>query len=123
MWKKDDLPFYRSWESHPLRPNENVGINRFSAAKDGAPGDRMTRQRTPAMLPRMTLSVCIITLNEEANIVRTLRSVKDIADEIIVVDSGSTDATVSIAQSFAAKVFVETWKGFALQKNSSLDKA
>ena len=75
------------------------------------------------MLPRMTLSVCIITLNEEANIARTLRSVKDIADEIILVDSGSTDATVSVAQSFGAKVFVEPWKGFARQKNSSLEKA
>jgi glycosyltransferase involved in cell wall biosynthesis len=71
----------------------------------------------------MTLSVCIITLNEEANIGRTLRSVKDIADEIVVVDSGSTDATVSLAQSFGAKVFVEPWKGFARQKNSSLEKA
>ena len=71
----------------------------------------------------MNLSVCIITLNEEANIGRTLESVKDIADEIIVVDSGSTDSTVSIAQSCGAKVFVESWKGFALQKNSALDKA
>ena len=75
------------------------------------------------MLRRMTLSVCIITLNEEANIARTLKSVKDIADEIIVVDSGSTDATASIAQSFGAKVFVEPWKGFARQKNSALEKA
>src|SRR5258708_240850 len=79
---------------------------------------------TPAviLLP-MTLSVCIITFNEEANIGRTLSSVKDIADEIVVVDSGSTDATVAIAQSFGAKVFSEPWKGFALQKNSSLAKA
>jgi glycosyltransferase involved in cell wall biosynthesis len=71
----------------------------------------------------MSLSVCIITLNEEANIGRTLKSVKDIADEIIVVDSGSTDATVSMAQRFGAKVFVEPWKGFARQKNSALEKA
>jgi glycosyltransferase involved in cell wall biosynthesis len=75
------------------------------------------------MLRRMSLSVCIITLNEEANIARTLKSVKDIADEIIVVDSGSTDATVRLAQSYGAKVFVEPWKGFARQKNSSLEKA
>jgi len=71
----------------------------------------------------MTLSVCIITLNEEANIVRTLQSVKGIADEIIVVDSGSTDQTVALAQAHGAKVFTEPWKGFAPQKNSSLAKA
>src|SRR5579871_6354294 len=71
----------------------------------------------------MSLSVCIITLNEEANIGRTLESVKDIADEIVVVDSGSTDSTVSIEESFEARVIVEPWKGFALQKNSSLEKA
>jgi len=71
----------------------------------------------------MTLSVCIITLNEEANIARTLHSVREIADEIIVVDSGSTDSTVVLAQQHGAKVFVEPWKGFAAQKNSALAKA
>lgn len=43
--------------------------------------------------------------------------------EIIVVDSGSTDRTLEIAQSYGAKVFVEKWKGFAAQKNSAMDKA
>jgi len=83
----------------------------------------MTAPRTPAMLRRMTLSVCLITLNEEANIARTLQSVKDIAGEIVLVDSGSTDGTVRLAQGFGAKVFVEPWKGFARQKNSALEKA
>jgi glycosyltransferase involved in cell wall biosynthesis len=73
------------------------------------------------------LSVCIITLNEEANIGRTLKSVQPlVADgqgEIIVVDSGSTDRTVEIAKSLGAKVFTEPWKGFAAQKNSALEKA
>jgi glycosyltransferase involved in cell wall biosynthesis len=73
------------------------------------------------------LSVCIITLNEEANIGRTLKSVQPlVADgqgEIIVVDSGSTDRTVEIAKSYGAKVFTEPWKGFAAQKNSALEKA
>jgi glycosyltransferase involved in cell wall biosynthesis len=77
----------------------------------------------PDILWPMTLSVCIITFNEEANIVRTLESVQRIADEVIIVDSGSTDATVALAQTRGAKVFVETWKGFAPQKNSALAKA
>src|SRR4029077_11390732 len=75
----------------------------------------------------MNLSVVIITLNEEANLGRTLASVQPLlADgkgEIIVVDSGSTDRTVEIATSFGAKVFVEEWNGFAAQKNSAIDKA
>jgi glycosyltransferase involved in cell wall biosynthesis len=75
----------------------------------------------------MRLSVVIITLNEEANLARTLASVQPlVADgkgEIIVVDSGSTDRTVEIAKSSGAKVVVEEWKGFAAQKNSAIDKA
>ena len=75
----------------------------------------------------MNLSVVIITVNEEANISRTLASVKPlVADgkgEIIVVDSGSTDRTVEIAKSFGAKVFLEEWKGYAAQKNSAIDRA
>ena len=75
----------------------------------------------------MQLSVVIITFNEEANIGRTLESVKPLISdgkgEIIVVDSGSTDRTVEIAQSYGAKVFAEEWKGFAAQKNSAIEKA
>jgi glycosyltransferase involved in cell wall biosynthesis len=71
----------------------------------------------------MSLSVSIITFNEEANIARTLESVKAFADEVIVVDSGSSDTTVSLARAAGAKVFVEAWKGFAPQKNSALAKA
>ncbi|HWR34811.1 MAG TPA: glycosyltransferase family 2 protein [Clostridia bacterium] len=72
----------------------------------------------------MTLSVAIITFNEEANIARTLRSVAAIADEIVIVDSGSNDRTVEIAQSFGphVRVLSETWKGFARQKNSAIEK-
>ncbi len=70
----------------------------------------------------MTLSVVIITFNEEANLPRTLESVKW-AEEIIVVDSQSTDRTVEIARTFNANVFVEPWKGFAAQKTSAIEKA
>jgi glycosyltransferase involved in cell wall biosynthesis len=75
----------------------------------------------------VNLSVAIITYNEEANLGRTLESVLPLVcdgkGEIIVVDSGSTDRTVEIARSYGAKVFIETWKGYAAQKNSAIEKA
>jgi hypothetical protein len=69
-----------------------------------------------------TLSTVLITLNEAANLPRTLASVQGLG-EIIVVDSGSTDATVEIARHFGARVFIERWKGFGAQKNSAIEKA
>jgi hypothetical protein len=65
------------------------------------------------------LSVAIVTLNEEHNIPRTLASAQW-ADEIIVVDSGSTDRTVEIARSYSAKVIARPWPGFAAQKNFAI---
>ncbi|MDQ2924841.1 MAG: glycosyltransferase family 2 protein, partial [Acidobacteriota bacterium] len=59
------------------------------------------------------------TLNEEHNLPRTLASVQW-ADEIIVVDSGSTDCTVEIARSFGARVIERPWPGFAAQKNFAI---
>jgi glycosyltransferase involved in cell wall biosynthesis len=69
-----------------------------------------------------TLSVVLITLNEAANLPRTLESVRW-AQEIVVVDSGSTDATVAIARTSGARIFREAWKGFAGQKNSAIEHA
>src|ERR1700744_356716 len=69
----------------------------------------------------LTLSVAIITKNEEANLARTLASVRW-ADEIVIVDSGSADRTEEIARSFEARFFVEPWKGFGVQKNSAIAK-
>ena len=75
----------------------------------------------------MKISIALITLNEEANLPRTLESVmplvRDGQGEIIVVDSGSTDRTLEIARSHGAKIFIEEWKGFAAQKNSAMEKA
>jgi len=65
------------------------------------------------------LSVAIITHNEEQNLPRTLTSVQW-ADEIIVVDSGSTDGTLDIARSFNARVIERPWPGFAAQKNFAI---
>src|SRR5208337_2120289 len=67
-----------------------------------------------------TLSVAMIAMNEEANLPRTLESVRW-ADEIVVVDSGSKDRTIEIAQSFGAKTFYHAIVGHGEQKNVALD--
>jgi glycosyltransferase involved in cell wall biosynthesis len=74
------------------------------------------------MSSQIKLSVAIISRNEEARIASTLDAIKDIADEIILVDSGSTDSTIEIAERYSAKVYSEGWKGFAMQKNSCIEK-
>jgi glycosyltransferase involved in cell wall biosynthesis len=68
------------------------------------------------------ISACIITLNEEHNIERCLKSL-DFCDEIILVDSGSTDKTVSIAENFNCKVFTRPFDNYSSQKNFALTLA
>ncbi|MBC8286415.1 MAG: glycosyltransferase family 2 protein [Nitrospinae bacterium] len=68
------------------------------------------------------LSVTIITRNEEKNIARCLESVKW-ADEIIVLDTNSTDRTVEICRQFTDQVFCVDWHGYGKQKNLCADRA
>lgn len=67
------------------------------------------------------ISAIIITKNEESNIKRCLDTIKWV-DEVIVVDSGSTDDTVEIARKLGAKVFGNQWQGYGAQKNFAIDK-
>ncbi len=69
------------------------------------------------------ITAIIITLNEEKNIPKALESVKDLADEVIVVDCGSKDKTVELAKEFGAKVFIREFDNFANQKNWAVLKA
>ncbi|MBM4140568.1 MAG: glycosyltransferase family 2 protein [Nitrospira sp.] len=73
------------------------------------------------LLEKIPLSVAIIVKNEEMNLPECLKSVS-FADDIVVVDSGSTDRTVEIAKEFGCRVFIEDWKGYGPQKNSAVDK-
>jgi len=75
-------------------------------------------------LKRKTVSFCMIVKNEEKNLVKCLRSIRDIVDEIIIVDTGSTDKTKDIAQVFGSKVFDFPWTGdFSDARNHSLNQA
>ena len=70
----------------------------------------------------MRLSVTIIALNQEAHIEPCLKSVS-FADEIVVLDTGSTDRTVELARAAGARVVATDWQGFARTKNVALDQA
>jgi glycosyltransferase involved in cell wall biosynthesis len=70
---------------------------------------------------KFPLSIAIITKNEEENLRACLQSVA-FAGQIVVVDSGSTDATLRIAAEFGCEIYVETWQGFGPQKQSAIDK-
>ncbi|MEH7124263.1 glycosyltransferase, partial [Bacillus sp. JJ1773] len=71
-----------------------------------------------------TISLCMIVKNEERVLAKCLRSVKGKVDEIIVVDTGSTDSTVKIAETFGAKVFHFKWiDDFSSARNFSISKA
>jgi len=72
----------------------------------------------------LKLSACVITKNEEQNLAIWLQSIGKIATEMIVVDTGSTDKTVKIAEDAGAKVYQYVWKNdFADAKNFALEKA
>lgn len=75
------------------------------------------------MEAQQKISATIITLNEEKNIGRAIDSLKPFVDEIIVVDSGSQDRTLEIAQSKGAKTFNNAWRGYGAQKNFAQQKA
>ncbi|MBI5634139.1 MAG: glycosyltransferase [Nitrospirae bacterium] len=93
--------------SSALELRKEIGVKSIDAAeKDG------------------TLSVCMIVKNEERHLARCLMSVQSVADEIIIVDTGSADRTREIAGAFGAKVSDLPWTGdFSEARNASLEPA
>ena len=73
---------------------------------------------------RATISACMIVKNEEEMLPRCLESIRSWVDEIIIVDTGSTDRTVEIAESYGAKIYHQEWtKDFSYHRNYSISKA
>lgn len=70
-----------------------------------------------------TLSLCMIAKNEQGNIGTAIMSAKEICSEVIVVDTGSTDQTIHIAESFGAKVVCQPWTGFSDARNRSIKES
>lgn len=74
-------------------------------------------------MAKAKLTVVIPTLNEEKDLPDTLKSIKDLADEILVIDSGSSDKTIEIAASLGAKVIKHHFTSFSETRNFGNDKA
>lgn len=72
--------------------------------------------------PKLPITLAVITFNEEKNLARCLKAA-DFCSEIVIVDSGSTDSTLQIAESFGAKVYHREWTGYRDQKNHATAKA
>ena len=71
-----------------------------------------------------TISLCMMVKNEEEFLPRCLESVKDVVDEIVIVDTGSTDRTVEIAESYGARVYHHPWENdFSKHRNQSISYA
>ena len=71
----------------------------------------------------MKLSVAMITLNEERILEKTLKSLEGVADEIVIVDSGSTDKTEEIAKKYGARFINQKWLGYGKQRNVAIENA
>ena len=69
------------------------------------------------------ISACIISYNEEKKIEDCLKSLQPVVDEIIIVDSNSTDQTIEIAKKYTDKIFTQTFLGYGKQKNFAVSKA
>lgn len=69
------------------------------------------------------LSAVIITYNEEKNITRCIKALKEVADEILIIDNFSTDQTVQISHNLGARIIQKTWSGFGPQKQYGVEQA
>jgi glycosyltransferase involved in cell wall biosynthesis len=88
----------------------------------GPRAQRVAQRAVPAAA--QTVSLCMIVKDEEAMLPRCLAAVRPFVDELIVVDTGSADRTVEIAESFGARIFHHAWDGdFAAARNVGLDAA
>ena len=86
-------------------------------------GSRIPPQGDPILAGRVLISAAMIVRNEAATLGKCIESVRAVVDEIVVVDTGSTDGTIEIARDHGARVFQEKWRDdFSAHRNGSLDR-
>ncbi|XGC82296.1 glycosyltransferase family 2 protein [Bdellovibrio bacteriovorus] len=100
--------------------NKNLSAQKMVSSCESF--DKTLIQRESERVTKLPISLVIITLNEEAHIERCIRSAPFV-DDVVVVDSFSTDRTVEIAKACGARVFQEKWRGFGPQKAFATEQA
>lgn len=110
----------------------NTASTGATVSKDATAATRATAAMTKAkatstspLLPnpqKLSLTVAMIAHNEQDRLPPTLAKIQDIAAEIVLINSVSTDTTIEVAQSFGATVYTEEFKGYVEQKNSLIPK-
>lgn len=101
-----------------------LGIEDEPGTKFQAELNRIAPNRTPSPGTGSRLTACLIVKNEEKTLARCLSSLQHVCDEIVVVDTGSTDQTIQIARSFGAKIGEFEWvQDFSAARNHSLSLA
>jgi len=128
--KQNSLKNLSIWEFEQgnYKLSKNYAEQILKEDKDNEAAKWLFERASTALLnkndKRPLLSLCMIVKNEEENIGECLKSAEGLADEIIVTDTGSTDKTVEIAQSYGAKIEHFAWtKDFAAARNYSISKA
>ena len=128
--KQDALKNLSLWEFEQgnFKLSRNYAEQMLKEDKDNQEAKWLFERANSALLnkndKRPLLSLCMIVKNEENNIGECLKSTQGLADEIIVTDTGSTDKTVEIAQSYGAKIEHFAWtKDFSAARNYSISKA
>ena len=113
----------------PAMPAIEDALEKFGAGDDALAAALSIREKIglrqiDKKAGRASLSLCMIVRNEETNLLKCLRSVRDVVDEMIIVDTGSTDKTKDIARVFGAEIFDFAWTGdFSAARNFSLAQA
>ncbi|MDR1830043.1 MAG: glycosyltransferase [Candidatus Fibromonas sp.] len=128
--KQDSLKKLSIWEFEQgnFKLSRNYAEQILKESPDNQDAKGLFERANAALLnkkdKRPLLSICMIVKDEEKNIGECLKSTQGLADEIIVIDTGSTDKTVEIAKSYGAKIEYFAWtKDFSAARNYSLSKA
>lgn len=118
------LPYLNLIRLHERQGNREDALSVCRRGLESCRNTQELRMKAAALANHATVCACLMVKNEETHLPRCLESIRSWVDDIVVVDTGSTDRTVEIATSYGARVFHHPWEGdFSKHRNQTLDYA